>query len=291
LFCHVIIKNAGENLCFYVRHNRNVLVFSIIIENVYKMCYNELKTIDRFEVMFMLRIALCDDEVAVCSELESYIVKACNDMNIESEIDIFFSGSILKKHLLDGSKYNMFFLDIELNDESGITISECIRNEINDESAQIVYVSGKTEYDRQLFAFRPFSFIEKPFDVEVIRTTLEKYMRIYGDKNDLFHYKYGHDTYWIALSSVLYFKSNRKLITIVSTSAIDEFYGTMNNLIEQLSSQGFISPHKSYLINYRFIRAYQADSIIMVNGDKIPIAKGKRDEISKLQLRFENGGH
>ena len=239
----------------------------------------------------MLRIALCDDEVSVCTELESYIMKVCNDINIESEIDIFFSGSSLKKQLIEGNIYNIFFLDIELNDESGIKISECIRNEINDESAQIIFVSGKTEYDRQLFAFRPFSFIEKPFEIEVIRTTLEKYMRIYGSKNDLFHYKFGHDTHWISLNSVLYFKSNRKLISIVTTSNIDEYYGTMNSLIEQLSSQGFISPHKSFLINYRFIKAYRADSIIMVNGDKIPIAKGKRDEISKLQLHFENGGH
>lgn len=239
----------------------------------------------------MLRIALCDDEDAVCSELETFIIQACKEMHIENEIDIFSSGAILKKHLIDGSMYNIFFLDIELNDESGITISNCIRNEVNDESAQIVYVSGKTEYDRQLFAFRPFSFIEKPFDADVIRTTLEKYMRIYGDKNDLFHYKYGHDTYWVNLSSVLYFKSNRKLISIISLSARDEFYGTISSLIEQLRTQGFISPHKSYLVNYRFIKAFQADAIILVNGDEIPIAKGKRDEISKLQLRFENGGH
>ena len=239
----------------------------------------------------MLRIALCDDENAICSELENYIMQACEELHIESEIDIFSSGSILKKHLIDGSMYNIFFLDIELNDESGITISDCIRNEVNDESAQIVYVSGKTEYDRQLFAFRPFSFIEKPFDANVIRTTLEKYMRIYGDKNALFHYKYAHDTYWVNLSSVLYFKSNRKIISIISLSSKEDFYGTMSSLIEQLSTQGFISPHKSYLINYRFIRAFQADAIIMVNGDEIPIAKGKRDEISKLQLHFENGGH
>ena len=239
----------------------------------------------------MLRIALCDDEDTVCSELESFIIQACKELHIENEIDIFSSGSNLKKHLIDGSMYNIFFLDIELNDESGITISECIRNEVNDESAQIVYVSGKTEYDRQLFAFRPFSFIEKPFDADIIRTTLEKYMRIYGDKNDLFHYKYGHDTYWVNLSSVLYFKSNRKLISIVSLSSKEDFYCTMSSLIEQLSTQGFISPHKSYLVNYRFIKAFQADAIIMVNGDEVPIAKGKRDEISKLQLHFENGGH
>ncbi len=239
----------------------------------------------------MLRIALCDDEDAVCSELESFIIQSCKELHIENEIDIFSSGSILKKHLIDGSMYNIFFLDIELDDESGITISDCIRNEVKDESAQIVYVSGKTEYDRQLFAFRPFAFIEKPFNTSMIRTTLEKYMRIYGDKNDLFHYKYGHDTFWINLSTVLYFKCNRKLINIVTLTSRDEFYGTMNSIAPQLSPQGFISPHKSYLVNYRFIKVFQPDAIIMVNGDIIPIAKGKRDEISRLQLLYENGGH
>ena len=238
----------------------------------------------------MLRIAVCDDEEAVCTTLENYINKACDDIRIESEIDLFSSGSILKKHLRDGSIYNIFFLDIELQDDTGIAISDCIRNEVRDESAQIVYVSGKNKYDRQLFAFRPFSFIEKPFDADIIRTTLEKYVRIYGDKNDLFHYKYGHDTFWVNLSTILYFKSNRKLVNIITLSAKDAFYGTIGSITEQLSSHGFISPHKSYLVNYRFIKAFQSNAIIMVNGDEIPIAKGKRDEISKLQLRYENGG-
>ena len=239
----------------------------------------------------MLRIAVCDDEETVCSTLENYINKACTDIHIDSEIDLFSSGAILKRHLKDGSMYNIFFLDIKLKDDTGIDVSDYIRNKIKDESAQIVYVSGKNEYDRQLFAFRPFTFIEKPFDFDIIHTTLEKYVRIYGNKNNLFHYKYGHDTFWINLSTILYFKSNRKLVNIITLTSKDEFYGKIGNIIEQLSSQGFISPHKSYLVNYRFIKAFQSDAIIMINGDKIPIAKGKRDEISKLQLHFENGGH
>jgi DNA-binding LytR/AlgR family response regulator len=239
----------------------------------------------------MIRIAICDDEEAICSMLEEDIRIACARINIKFEIDVFSSGSNLKQQLIKGNMYNIFFLDIELNDESGITISDCIRNEINDESAQIVYVSGKTEYDRQLFAFRPFSFIEKPFDVDVICTTLEKYIRIYGTKNNLFHYQYGHDIYWVNFNSILYFKSDRKRINVICLSSKDEFYGTISSLIEQLSSREFISPHKSYLVNYRFIKVFQSDAIIMVNGDKIPIAKGKRDEISKLQLHFENGGY
>ncbi len=162
----------------------------------------------------MLRIAVCDDEETVCSTLENYISKSCTDIHIDLEIDLFSSGAILKRHLKDGNMYNIFFLDIELKDDTGIDVSDYIRNKVKDESAQIVYVSGKNEYDRQLFAFRPFAFIEKPFDIDIIRITLEKYMRIYGNKNDLFHYKYGHDTYWINLSTILYFKSNRKKILL-----------------------------------------------------------------------------
>lgn len=239
----------------------------------------------------MLRIAVCDDEESVCSALENYINISCKTIHINSETDLYTSGAALKKRLQNGDMYNIFFLDIELKDDTGIDVSDYIRNNIKDESAQIIYVSGKNEYDRQLFAFRPFAFIEKPFYQDVICYTLEKYMRIYGDKNDLFHYKYGHDTYWIKLSSIIYFKSNRKIINIITVDSKDGFYGSIGSLIEQLRTQGFISPHKSYLVNYRFIKVFQSDALIMINGDKIPIAKGKRDEISKLQLHFENGEH
>lgn len=237
----------------------------------------------------MIRIAVCDDEETICSLLETYITDSCNILHIDAEVDLFSSGTKLKQYLKENNDYNIFFLDIELQDDTGISISDCIRNEVNDESAQIVYVSGKNKYDRQLFAFRPFAFIEKPFDKVTIHTTLEKYMRIYGNKNNLFHYKYGHDTYWVNSNEIFYFKSNRRKVKMITLTTEDEFYDSLENVAKQLYEQGFFSPHKSYLVNYRYIKSFQAENIIMVNGDEIPIAKGKRNEVSKLQLYFENG--
>ena len=232
----------------------------------------------------MIRIAICDDEEIICSVIEKYLLLACSKLHIESEIDIFVTGSMLKNHLRNGNVYDIFFLDILLKDDTGISISNCIRNEIMDESAQIIYVSGKTGYDRQLFEFRPFSFIEKPFSAEIIHNTLEKYIRIYGNKSNLFYYKYGHDTYSVNLRDVLYFKSNRKLIDIIMLSSHHEFYGKMNSIIDNLSQYDFISPHKSYIINHQYIRTYQANAIIMVNGDEIPISKRKKDGMFKTIL-------
>lgn len=238
----------------------------------------------------MIRIAICDDEEIVCSNLEKNIVNACVFLHIECEVDIYDSGEAIINKLSADNKYNLFFLDIEMKKINGIDVSNYIRNKLNDESAQIIFVSGKNGYDRQLFAFRPFAFVEKPFDQDTIISTVEKYMRIYGNKNDLFHYKYGRDIYWAKMSNILYFKSNRRKIKIKCLTEEDEFYSSIEKVKEQVQGQGFISPHKSYLVNYRFIRSFQPDVIVMTNGEKIPIAKAKRNEIAKLQISFEIGG-
>ena len=62
-------------------------------------------------------------------------------------------------------------------------------------------------------------------------------------------------------------------------SSHHEFYGKMNSIIDNLSQYDFISPHKSYIINHQYIRIYQPNTIIMVNGDEIPISKRKKDDM------------
>lgn len=237
----------------------------------------------------MLRIAICDDEDTICSKIENFIHDACAALSIKSETDIFATGSGFMNHLSKNERYHIIFLDIELDSYSGIDVSNYIRNVLNDETTQIVYVTGKNEYDRQLFTFRPFEFIEKPFSSTNIFDVIKKYQRIYGSKNDLFHYKYGHDTYWVNLNEILYFKSLDRKILIKKIGTEDEFYATLESIREQLQNSGFISPHKSYLLNYRYIQSFRSDCIIMTNGDEIPIAKGRKKELAYLQLMLENG--
>ena len=112
----------------------------------------------------MLRFAICDDEEGICSRLEEYINTYCNSKMIKSEIDIFNSGESFIRFLKNDNRYHIIFLDIELKNCNGIDVSEHIRNVIGNETVQIVYVSGKAGYDRQLFTYRPFYFVDKPFD-------------------------------------------------------------------------------------------------------------------------------
>ena len=60
----------------------------------------------------MLRIAICDDEDKVCFALENFINMACVNIHIETEIDIFSSGSVLRSHLQHGAVIIFSFLTL-----------------------------------------------------------------------------------------------------------------------------------------------------------------------------------
>lgn len=238
----------------------------------------------------MLRMAICDDEDYICSSLERYILACCASMQIDCEVDIYTTGEGFMKKLQSDNSYHLIFLDIELKACNGIEVSDYIRNKLHNESVQIAYVSGKDGYDRQLFAFRPFHFIDKPFNQDKITYVIKKYLRIYGDKSKIFYYKVGHDKYWLKMEDIIYFKSNDRKVIIKTLDSWDEFYGSIERVAEQVRGQGFLAPHKSYLVNYRYITSFQSDTIVLVNGMEIPISKSKRKDIAKAQILLENGG-
>ena len=70
----------------------------------------------------------------------------------------------------------------------------------------------------------------------------------------------------------------------------DEFYGSIEKTAQQLKSKGFFMPHRSYLVNYRFVKCFQLKKIIMTNGCEIPISDNRREEVLKIQVVMENGG-
>lgn len=48
----------------------------------------------------MLRIAICDDDLPVTSEIESLLLNIMQDRCIKMDIDIFFDGKTLYRHFV-----------------------------------------------------------------------------------------------------------------------------------------------------------------------------------------------
>lgn len=110
----------------------------------------------------MIRIAIVDDENMVCSGIEDIVFQLSMDNDIELETEVYLSGNELCSALKSHECFNLIFLDIEMDNGDGISAGNYLRDKLQNDTTQIVYVSGKNGYDRQLFEFHPLSFIEKP---------------------------------------------------------------------------------------------------------------------------------
>lgn len=236
----------------------------------------------------MLKIAVVDDENIICSFVEKSLIRLSKKYGIFIDVDVFYSGEELVK-LIKDNFYDVIFLDIKMNDLSGIDVSRLIRNTMGNEATQIVYISGNTEYAIDVFDYDPFHFLPKPLDDKKIEKAFIKLIHKLNLKAEAFTYKVGHDSFKVPIKDILYFESHKREITIHYCNKENVFYGSLENICLQLSKYDFLFIHKSYLINPIHVRRSTYETVEISNHIVLPIAQSKRKEIREKQLElFKN---
>lgn len=233
----------------------------------------------------MIRIAIVDDENNICSYVEKCLLALSKEHGILIEIDVFYSGEDLIK-TIDEIFYDVIFLDIKMQDLSGIDVSRLIRNTMANEATQIVYISGNTEYAIEVFEYDPFHFLPKPLSKEKIEKAFLKLIHKLNLKAEALTYKIGHDTFKVPIKDILYFENHKREIIIHYDNKEDKFYGSLENIYLQLNKYNFLLIHKSYLINPIHVRKCTYESVEMSNHVVLPIAQSKRKEIREKQLEL-----
>ena len=98
-----------------------------------------------------MQVIICDDEFSTCVQLENYIEKYSQEHFIKADIDVFYDGESLCEYLKSSSSVDLLFLDIELPKCNGVEVGKYIREKLENEETEIIYISSKTNYAMKLF--------------------------------------------------------------------------------------------------------------------------------------------
>lgn len=238
----------------------------------------------------MYRIAICDDEPVICSQIERIVLDYGRKMFQNIDVDVYFSGEELCKYLENETYYDMIILDIELKKLNGIDAGRRIRNELKNEAVLIVYISGKDTYAMELFDVRPMHFLVKPITTERILKVLEKGLELSSKLCQTFQYQKGHHICKVALKDILYFESLDRKIRMVTNEGEEIFYGALADIFSKIGKYGFFSCHKSYLVNYHHVIKFEYEKLTMKDGESLSISQPKRKSVRAMQMRLEMEG-
>ena len=195
----------------------------------------------------LIRIAICDDEIGTCSDIENMILNYAKLQALQIDTEVFYSGETLFKTIENKDKYGLIFLDIQLLQLDGVQVGKQIRERLGNEKISIVYISSKDKYIR-----------------------LNNLM-----KNDFF-FHIGKSIQRLYLDEIFYFACNGKKIEIHTDAGVTTFYGTMQEVAEQVDGKGFWTIHKSYIVNSSYVSIYKYDAVQMTDGTILPISQKYR---------------
>ncbi len=237
----------------------------------------------------MIKIAICDDEPLICKEITETIESQSGDFLESIRIAVYTNGESLYEDLGKGHYFDLIFLDIELYKINGIDIGIYIRKTLDNQLSQIVFVSSKQEYAMDLFAIHPLNFLVKPIDPQQVICCLKLTLRMGQRDTKCFSYQIKGTTKRIPLSDIYYFESNARKIKLVFAGGEDTFYGKLCEIYEQIKPFSFLHIHKSYIVNYLWVKSCEGHEMVLENGKTLPISRSMRKQVLKriTEIRTE----
>ena len=234
-----------------------------------------------------MNIAVVDDEEAIREQISGFIKKRNPDFDISG----FATGEGL---LAAGKKFDMIFLDIQMEGMGGIEAARALRQSGVD--VVVIFITGIREYVFEAFDVSAFHYLLKPIEeqkfMEVFGRAAEEAGKRKGQRERKIFIRTKNRGYTLNLNSILYIESRGKKVEIHTTDMEDviESYATMDKLEEQLED-GFYRCHRGYLVNMAHIARYDSDSIFLSSGEKVYLTRKKHNEFVKAYMWYlQNGG-
>jgi len=230
----------------------------------------------------MLSIAVCDDEVIACCNLERKIKEILDDKKVPCIIRQFSSGQELLQSV---ENFDIIFLDIIMCGLDGMKTAQMFRKRAFDKI--LIFVSSSREYVFDAYDVEAFYYLLKPIDDRKLERVLERAVRKMENSSQEFMIvsKERHKRK-LYLDEIYYFEIKGRVVELHAAEGIFAYYEQIGILENRLREKGFFRCHKSYLVNLKYVEGYSRQEIILENGERIMIAKRRYEEFCQEILKY-----
>ena len=238
----------------------------------------------------MIHIGICDDNAAARMQLRSALERNLYARGSEYDIFEFSSGEGMlgwfEKH---HTELDLLFLDIEMGSMDGMEAARRIR--VRNAAVQLVFVTGYADYVVDGYEVGALDYLMKPAQPDRLNRVLTRaFAALHLVSDAVFLCRNTEGTYRIPRCEILYFFSDRRLITCVTASRSYPFYGKLDEVQEELDGSGFVRIHQRYLVRAGAVSRI-GDGEVSVGKENLPISRSYRKDamLALTRAMLEDG--
>jgi len=250
----------------------------------------------------MYKVVIVDDEVNCVEVLEILISENHKDLVIIEK----FNSSVKALEYLQNNFVDLVFLDIQMPFLTGIDLLQQFQNH----TFQVIFTTAFDQFAINAIKLSALDYLLKPIDEDLLSIAIDKFKKnknktdIQSQLSNLLQQYQAPQALQAPSNSIpngkitvalqdkilfidpieiIYCQSNDNYTTFILKNGEKILASkTIKYFDDILSSQGFLRPHQSYLINGKYIEQYNKKDggcLIMVNGTSIPVSRNRKEEI------------
>ena len=232
----------------------------------------------------MMRLAVCDPNVADAQMLTVKLQQLTADMGIACTVSSFRAARLL----LDEAKERPFdavFLETELGGTGGIELARKLR--FYHEDVEIVFVSAKEEYALAAYSVFPLGYLLKHADRKRLYPILTRLMHKKRDVGPTIRCATpdGGEVL-IPRNELMYIEVFGNRLLFHGKRATVEGVGSLSGVSELLPEKMFYRAHRNFIVNLQFVQKIGHYYFGMQNGEKVTVAKNRYTEAKTVFERF-----
>ena len=222
----------------------------------------------------MLEIAVCDDESFYREKIQRLLEEYLAERSLEYRIQLFLSGEEFLKHCENRVKYDIVFMDSNMEKVDGIQAAMQMRAFHSD--TYLVLVTAFINYALEGYKVNAVRYIMK----DTLDTAMTECMDAVMEKMKIaqvsFSFMEGERKLYT--DNILYVESRKhKSVFFYMEAEIVKYqiYEKLDWVEEKLSGFHFLRIHKSYLVNMKHIRKINNYTAFLDTGEELPVPRSR----------------
>lgn len=236
----------------------------------------------------MLEIAVCDDESFYREKIQRLLEEYLAGRSLEYRIQLFLSGEEFLKHCENRVKYDIVFMDINMEKVDGIQAAMQMRAFHSD--TYLVLVTAFINYALEGYKVNAVRYIMK----DTLDTAMTECMDAVMEKMKIaqvsFSFMEGERKLYT--DNILYVESRKhKSVFFYMEAEIVKYqiYEKLDWVEEKLSGFHFLRIHKSYLVNMKHIRKINNYTAFLDTGEELPVPRPRFRAAKETFVAYKGG--
>ena len=230
----------------------------------------------------MLKIAVLDDEAIFYERVSRHLYLIYEKMHLAVDVDCYRSGRELMYEVDDGKYYDIYLLDIDLPDMSGIDLGRELRE--RSPYCYIIFLTAYPQYAIDGYSARAYQYILKEQWEQKLETTLIHIQKEINARTEpSYRITVGPKLEKVPVKDIYYLYKDGKNVIFQTRSGRTSIRKTLSEVYEELPKEEFIYVDRSFIVNVQHVMKLKNKEIYMSNGEKVPVSKPQVERV-KIEI-------